>query len=82
MRRFQEESAAYNKQKVYHEKLCYHRVYETSWFHLPVPIKTRYVLNYKGNINMYLHFVSFLHIDTTEIVDILPQIRQEPTYST
>ena len=34
------------------------------------------------NINIYLHFVSFLHIDTTHVVEILPQIRQEPTYST
>ena len=35
-----------------------------------------------GNINIYLHFVSFLHIDVTQVVEILPQIRQEPTYST
>ena len=34
-----------------------------------------------GNINIYLHFVSFLHIDTTQVVEILPQILQEPTYS-
>ena len=34
------------------------------------------------NIYMYLHFVSFLHIDTTQVVEILPQIRQEHTYST
>ena len=31
---------------------------------------------FKGNINIYLHFVSFLHIDTTQVVEILPQIRQ------
>ena len=37
---------------------------------------------FRGNINIYLHFVSFLHIDTTQVVEILPQIRQEPTYST
>ena len=35
-----------------------------------------------GKINIYLHFVWFLHIDTTQVVEILPQIRQEPTYST
>ena len=28
---------------------------------------------------LYLHFVSFLHIDTTQVVEILPQIKQEPT---
>ena len=31
---------------------------------------------------MYLHFVSFLHIDTTQVFEILRQIKQEPTYST
>ena len=36
---------------------------------------------FRGNINLYLHFVSFLHIDTTQVIEILPQIRQEPTYS-
>ena len=35
-----------------------------------------------GNINIYLHFVSFLHIGMTQVVEILPQIRQEPTFST
>ena len=37
---------------------------------------------FRGNINIYLHFVSFLHIDATQVFEILPQIRQEPTYST
>ena len=32
--------------------------------------------------NIHLYFVSFLHIDTTQVVEILPQIRQESTYST
>ena len=31
---------------------------------------------------MYLHFVSFLHIDTTKVFEIVPQIRLEATYST
>ena len=35
-----------------------------------------------GNINIYLHFVSVLHIGTMQVVEILPQKRQEPTYST
>ena len=25
-----------------------------------------------GNIDIYLHFVSFLHIDSTQVVEILP----------
>ena len=33
----------------------------------------------RGNINIYLHFVSFLYIDTTRVVEILPQIRQDWT---
>ena len=37
---------------------------------------------FRGSINIYLHFVSNLHIDTTQVVEIRPQIRQEPTYST
>ena len=37
---------------------------------------------FRENINIYLHFVSFRHIDATQVVEILPQIRQEPTCST
>ena len=37
---------------------------------------------FRGNINIDLHFVSFLHIDMMQVFEILPQIRQEPTYST
>ena len=36
---------------------------------------------FRGNINIYLHFASFLQIDATQVIEILPQIRQEPTYS-
>ena len=43
---------------------------------------TLYVLIFSDSINIYLHFVSYLHIDTTQMVEIFPQIRQEPTYST
>ena len=37
---------------------------------------------FRGNIYIYLHFVSFLHIDTMQVVEILPQVRHGPTYST
>ena len=47
--------------------------------HLINPLRAKF---FRGNINIYLHFVSFLHIDTTQVVESLPQIRQEPTYST
>ena len=35
-----------------------------------------------GNINLYLHFMSLLHIDMTHVLKILPQVRPGPTYST
>ena len=43
------------------------------------PLRVKF---FRANINIHLHFVSFLHIDTTQVVEILPQIRQQPTYST
>ena len=43
------------------------------------PLRAKF---FRGNINIYLHFVSFIHFDTTPVVEILPQIRQELTYST
>ena len=48
----------------------------------------RYQLNllcakfFRESINKYLHFVSYLHIDMMQVVEILPQIRQEPAYFT
>ena len=36
---------------------------------------------FRGNINIYLHFVSFLHIDATQVVEILSQMKQEPANS-
>ena len=43
------------------------------------PLRAKF---FRENINIYLHFVLYLHIDTMQVVEILPQIRQEPTYST
>ena len=43
------------------------------------PLRSKF---FRRNINIYLHFVSFLPVDKTQVVEILPQIRQEPTYST
>ena len=42
------------------------------------PLRAKF---FRWNINIYLHFVSLLHIDTTQLIEILPQIRQERTYS-
>ena len=36
----------------------------------------------RGNINIYLHFMSLLHTDMTHVLKILPQVRPGPTNST
>ena len=36
---------------------------------------------FRGNINIYLHFVSFIHIDMIQVLKILPQVREGPTHS-
>ena len=36
---------------------------------------------FRENKNIYLHFMSFLHIDMIQVVEIIPQVRQEHTYS-
>ena len=42
---------------------------------------THYVQNFsEGTKNIYLHFVSFLHVDMTQVVEILPQVRQGHTH--
>ena len=37
---------------------------------------------FRGNINIYLHFVSLLHIDIAQVLKILSQVRPGHTYST
>ena len=36
----------------------------------------------RGNKNIHLHFMPFLHIDMAQVVEIFHQVSQEPTYST
>ena len=36
----------------------------------------------RENINIYLHFLSFLHTNETQVVNIPPPVRQGPVYST
>ena len=44
---------------------------------------TLYVLFFsRENINIYLHFMSFLHTKKTEVVEIPPRVRQGSAYST
>ena len=37
---------------------------------------------FRGNISICLHFMSLLHIDLTQVLKILPQVRPGPIYST
>ena len=36
----------------------------------------------RENINIYLHFMLFLHTNKTHVVEIPPRVRQGPAYST
>ena len=43
------------------------------------PLRAKF---FRGKINIYLHFMSLLNIDMTQVLKILPQVRPRPTYST
>ena len=43
------------------------------------PLRAKF---FRENINIYLHFMSFLHTNKTHAVEIPPQVRQGPAYST
>ena len=51
------------------------------WIHLVDfnPLRAKF---FRGNINIYLHFMSLLHIDMTQVLKILPQVRPGLVYST
>ena len=36
----------------------------------------------RENINIYLHFMSFLHTNKTQVAEIPPGVRRRPAYST
>ena len=40
------------------------------------PLRAKF---FRGNINLYSHFMSLLHIDMTNVPKILPQVRPGPT---
>ena len=43
------------------------------------PLRAKF---FRGNINIDLHFMSLLHIEMTQVLKILPQVRPGPTHST
>ena len=51
---------------------------EASIWHTFHPLRAHF---FSGDKSIYLHFMSFLHIDMTQVVEILPQVRQGPAHS-
>ena len=43
------------------------------------PLRAKFL---RENINIYLHLMSFLHTNKTQVVEIPPRVRQGPAYST
>ena len=43
------------------------------------PLRAKF---FRVNINMYLHFMSFLRTHKTQVVEIPPRVRQGPAYTT
>ena len=42
------------------------------------PLRAKF---FRENVNIYLHFMSFLHIIKSQVVEIPPWVRQGPAYS-
>ena len=72
--------------------ICQQRPYCCYWNHMGInvalvngmssdlnPLRTKF---FRDNINIYLHFMSFLHSNKTQVVEITPWLRQGPAYST
>ena len=45
-------------------------------------INTLRVIFIRENINIFLHFMSLLHTNKTQVIEIRPRVRQGPAYST
>ena len=43
---------------------------------------TLYVYSFRGDTNMYLYLMSLPHTDMPQVDEILPRVRNKPTYST
>ena len=43
----------------------------------PLPAKF-----FRGSKDIYLHFMPYLHIDMTHVVEIIPRVEQKHTYYT
>ena len=63
----------------HHSKLYLQFLYRDSQYCIINPLRAKFL---RENINIYLHFMSFLHTDKTQVVEIPPWVRQGPAYST
>ena len=48
------------------------------WLYYVNPLRAKLL---RENINIYLHLMSFLHANKTQVVEIPPRVRQGPAYS-
>ena len=55
------------------------RSLECNYFCDSNPLRAKF---FRGNISIYLHFMSLLPIDMAHVLKILPQVKPGPTYST
>ena len=63
----------------------YHNNHLWTWSHITYPSNFLNPLRakfFRVNINIFLHFMSFLHTNKTHVVEIPPRVRQGPAYST
>ena len=61
-----------------HHLMKQHKRRNGFWFNFN-PLRAKF---FRENINIYSHFMSFLHINKTQVVEIPPWVRQGPAYST
>ena len=80
-----------NFARIIYEATQYQRMESHIWYSVNgIPSRTTTLASinpicaefFRGNIIIYLHFMSLLHIDKTKVLKILPQVRPGPTYST
>ena len=59
------------------------RDFKRNWLNLLLkfinPLRAKFI---REDINIYFHFMSFLHTNKTHAVEIPPWVRQGPAYST
>ena len=60
-------------------RLCSGKLTTFSYRKVFNPLRAKFL---RENINIYLHFMSFLHTNKTQVIEIPRRVRQGPAYST